>query len=111
MPIVDSSPTSIHVYRSSCLGDYRTNKWAVPVTARTLHVHASRLSAVRKKALSEDEIEEVDELDEDERNEQLAIYWCAKEAASNCSVRQALLPSLAISHSPRGEDSLQSSFS
>ena len=37
-------------------------------------------SAVRKKALSEDEIEEVDELDEDERNEQLAIYWCAKEA-------------------------------
>ena len=37
-------------------------------------------SAVKKKALSEDEIEEVEELDEDERNEQLAIYWCAKEA-------------------------------
>ena len=37
-------------------------------------------SAVRKKALSEDEIEEVDEIDEDQRNEQLAIYWCAKEA-------------------------------
>ncbi len=34
-------------------------------------------SAVEKKALSEDEI---DDLDEDQRNEQLAIYWCAKEA-------------------------------
>lgn len=34
-------------------------------------------SAVEKKALSEDEIED---LDEDKRNEQLAIYWCAKEA-------------------------------
>ena len=34
-------------------------------------------SAVEKKALSEDEIED---LDEDQRNEQLAIYWCAKEA-------------------------------
>ena len=37
-------------------------------------------SAVKKKALSEDEIEEVDEIDEEQRNEQLAIYWCAKEA-------------------------------
>ena len=34
-------------------------------------------SAVEKKALSEDEI---DDLDDDRRNEQLAIYWCAKEA-------------------------------
>ena len=34
-------------------------------------------SAVEKKALSEDEIED---LDEDRRNEQLAMYWCAKEA-------------------------------
>lgn len=34
-------------------------------------------SAVEKKALSE---EEIDDLDEDRRNEQLAIYWCAKEA-------------------------------
>ena len=32
---------------------------------------------VEKKALSEDEIED---LDEDKKNEQLAIYWCAKEA-------------------------------
>ena len=34
-------------------------------------------TAVEKKALSEDEI---DDLDDDKRNEQLAIYWCAKEA-------------------------------
>ncbi len=34
-------------------------------------------SAVEKKALSEDEIED---LEDDRRNEQLAIYWCAKEA-------------------------------
>ena len=34
-------------------------------------------SAVKKKALSEDEIED---LEDDKRNEQLAIYWCAKEA-------------------------------
>lgn len=34
-------------------------------------------SAVEKKALSEDEI---DDLDDNKRNEQLAIYWCAKEA-------------------------------
>ena len=34
-------------------------------------------SAVEKKALSEDEIED---LENEKRNEQLAIYWCAKEA-------------------------------
>lgn len=34
-------------------------------------------SAVESKALSE---EEIDDLDDDRRNEQLAIYWCAKEA-------------------------------
>lgn len=34
-------------------------------------------SAVEKKALSEDEIED---LEDERRNEQLAIYWCAKEA-------------------------------
>ncbi|MBP5690478.1 MAG: 4'-phosphopantetheinyl transferase superfamily protein [Bacteroidales bacterium] len=34
-------------------------------------------SAVEKKALSE---EEIDDLDDEKRNTQLAIYWCAKEA-------------------------------
>lgn len=36
-------------------------------------------SAVEKKALSEDEIEDLDD-DAEDRQEQLAIYWCAKEA-------------------------------
>jgi len=36
-------------------------------------------SAVEKKALSEDEIDDLDD-DADDRREQLAIYWCAKEA-------------------------------
>ena len=35
-------------------------------------------SAVEKKALSEDEIDDLE--DDASRNEQLAIYWCAKEA-------------------------------
>ena len=35
-------------------------------------------SAVEKRALSEDEIEDLE--DDGSRNEQLAIYWCAKEA-------------------------------
>lgn len=35
-------------------------------------------SAVEKKALSEDEIEDLS--DDSKKNEQLAIYWCAKEA-------------------------------
>ena len=38
---------------------------------------ARDFSAVEQKALSEDEIED---LDEDRKNEQLAIYWCPKEA-------------------------------
>ena len=36
-------------------------------------------SAVEKKALSDDEIDDLDD-DKEEKNEQLAIYWCAKEA-------------------------------
>lgn len=36
-------------------------------------------SVVEKRALSEDEIDELED-DADERREQLAIYWCAKEA-------------------------------
>lgn len=36
-------------------------------------------SAVEQKALSEDEIDDLEE-DKKEKNEQLAIYWCAKEA-------------------------------
>ena len=38
---------------------------------------ARDFSAVEQKALSDEEIEN---LDEEKKNEQLAIYWCAKEA-------------------------------
>ena len=37
-------------------------------------------SSVEKKALSEDEIDDLDDDDRKKMNEQLAIYWCAKEA-------------------------------
>ncbi|MCR5002968.1 MAG: 4'-phosphopantetheinyl transferase superfamily protein [Bacteroidales bacterium] len=38
-------------------------------------------SVVEKKALSDDEIEDVEDVDDSkEKNEHLAIYWCAKEA-------------------------------
>lgn len=36
-------------------------------------------TAVEKRALSEDEIDDLDD-DAEDRKEQLAIYWCAKEA-------------------------------
>lgn len=36
-------------------------------------------SAVESKALNEDEIDDLED-DKEEKNEQLAIYWCAKEA-------------------------------
>ena len=36
-------------------------------------------SVVEKKALSEDEIDDLED-DREEKNEQLAIYWCVKEA-------------------------------
>ena len=36
-------------------------------------------SVVEKKALSKDEIDDLED-DREEKNEQLAIYWCAKEA-------------------------------
>lgn len=37
-------------------------------------------TAVEKKALSEDEIDDLDEDNRQKKTEQLAIYWCAKEA-------------------------------
>ena len=70
-------------------------------------------SAVRKKALSEDEIEEVDELDEDERNEQLAIYWCAKEAIFKLLSRYNVDFAEQIEverFRPRGEGELEATF-
>ena len=67
-------------------------------------------SAVEKKALSEDEIED---LDDDRRNEQLAIYWCAKEAVykkmSQYNVDFAEQIEI-DSFRPKGEGELEATF-
>ena len=67
-------------------------------------------SAVELKALSEDEI---DDLDDDKRNEQLAIYWCAKEAVfkrvSLYNVDFAEQIEVERFH-PRGEGELEATF-
>ena len=67
-------------------------------------------SAVEKKALSEDEIED---LDDDKRNEQLAIYWCAKEAVFKLLSRYNVdfAEQIEIERfRPRGEGELEATF-
>ena len=69
-----------------------------------------KMSAVELKALSEDEIED---LDDEKRNEQLAIYWCAKEAIykrlSIYNVDFAEQIEIEKFH-PRGEGELEATF-
>ena len=67
-------------------------------------------SAVEKKALSEDEI---DDLEDDTRNEQLAIYWCAKEAVFKLLSRYNVdfAEQIEIERfRPRGEGELEATF-
>ena len=67
-------------------------------------------SAVEKKALSEDEI---DDLEDDRRNEQLAIYWCAKEAVFKLLSRYNVdfAEQIEIERfRPRGEGELEATF-
>ena len=67
-------------------------------------------SAVEKKALSEDEIED---LDDDRRNEQLAIYWCAKEAIFKRMSQNRVDFSEQIEvakFNPKGEGELEATF-
>ena len=67
-------------------------------------------SAVEKKALSEDEI---DYLEDDKRNEQLAIYWCAKEAVFKLLSRYNVdfAEQIEIERfRPRGEGELEATF-
>ena len=67
-------------------------------------------SAVEKKALSEDEI---DDLEDDNRNEQLAIYWCAKEAVYKLLSRYNVdfAEQIEIERfRPRGEGELEATF-
>ena len=68
-------------------------------------------SAVEKKALSEDEIED---LEDEKRNEQLAIYWCAKEAIFKLLSRYNVDFAEQIEverFRPRGEGELEATFS
>ena len=67
-------------------------------------------SAVEKKALSEDAI---DDLDEDRKNEQLAIYWCAKEAIFKrvSAFRVDFAEQIEVEKfRPRGEGELEATF-
>ncbi len=67
-------------------------------------------SVVEKKALSEEEIED---LDEDKKNEQLAIYWCAKEAIFKRMSQNKVDFSEQIEvekFNPKGEGELEATF-
>ena len=67
-------------------------------------------SAVEKKALSEDEI---DDLEDEKRNEQLAIDWCAKEAVFKLLSRYNVdfAEQIEIERfRPRGEGELEATF-
>ena len=67
-------------------------------------------SAVEKRALSEDEIED---LDDERRNEQLAIYWCAKEAVFKLLSRYNVDFAEQIElerFRPKGEGELEATF-
>ena len=67
-------------------------------------------SAVEKRALSEDEI---DDLDDERRNEQLAIYWCAKEAIFKrvSAYKVDFAEQIEVERfRPRGEGELEATF-
>ena len=67
-------------------------------------------SAVEKRALSEEEIED---LDDEKRNEQLAIYWCAKEAVYKklSQYKVDFAEQIEIdSFRPKGEGELEATF-
>ena len=68
-------------------------------------------SAVEKRALSEDEIDDLE--DDEKRNEQLAIYWCAKEAVFKLLSRYNVdfAEQIEIERfRPRGEGELEATF-
>lgn len=67
-------------------------------------------SAVGKKVLSEEEIEDIDE---DRRNEQLAIYWCTKEAIFKRMSQNKVdfSEQILVSHfNPKDEGELEATF-
>lgn len=74
-PYIENSVTNISItHTNKYVAIILNNNDEVGIDCESLD---RDFSAVEKKALSE---EEIDGLDQDKRNEQLAIYWCAKEA-------------------------------
>ncbi|MBQ0044966.1 MAG: 4'-phosphopantetheinyl transferase superfamily protein [Bacteroidales bacterium] len=69
-------------------------------------------TAVEKRALSEDEIDDLDD-DAEDRKEQLAIYWCAKEAIyKRMSINRVdYAEQIELeSFNPKGEGELEATF-
>ena len=69
-------------------------------------------SAVEKKALSEDEIDDLEE-NSNNKNEQLAIYWCAKEAIYKRMSQNRVIYAEQIEvekFRPKGEGELEATF-
>ncbi len=69
-------------------------------------------AAVEKKALSEDEIDDLDD-DAEDRKEQLAIYWCAKEAIyKRMSINRVdFAEQIEVERfNPKGEGELEATF-
>ena len=67
-------------------------------------------SVVEQKALSEDEI---DDLNDEKKNEQLAIYWCAKEAIYKRMSQNRVIYAEQIEvekFRPKGEGELEATF-
>ena len=109
-PYIENSATNISIAH--------TNKYVAIILNDTDEVGIDiesldrDFSAVEKRALSEEEIEDLDD-DADERREQLAIYWCAKEAVyklkSQYGVDFAEQIEIEDFH-PRGEGELSATF-
>ena len=69
-------------------------------------------SAVEKKALSEDEIDDLED-NRSKKNEQLAIYWCAKEAIFKRMSQNRVIFAEQIEvekFRPKGEGELEATF-
>ena len=69
-------------------------------------------SAVEKKALSEDEIDDLED-NSSNKNEQLAIYWCAKEAIYKRMSQNRVIYAEKIEvekFRPKGEGELEATF-
>ena len=73
-PYIENNPINISINTANYVAVILHDEEDVGIDIESLD---RDFSAVEKKALSEDEIED---LEDDKRNEQLAIYWCAKEA-------------------------------